>query len=290
MEINPIIVIGVPREGEGDAEMVKTNWQRAVDSGIGCVIINDDMGNKAAKDAKKAGAYVYVPGYAGEVSGSNYETESGAERVAKSLAEFDRFYNHDIVVNVHAHLPEMAADAIKAVMYPLADPYVKISTFVVPISDEEAKDEAIIKADIEIFETRRIHVLTNSKVAEVKGFFRKLPKGSKGPYYKQISIYAYRRGSLDQFVRFGPTVREMDENLEPERALANGMRVGAVLLNDGLNAAADSPMSEKPTYTKSALNKMREAQVVHIANTMGIDATVDDLKADTVAKILAAQT
>ena len=76
MEINPIIVIGVPREGEGDAEMVKTNWQRAVDSGIGCVIINDDMGNKAAKDAKKAGAYVYVPGYAGEVSGSNYETES----------------------------------------------------------------------------------------------------------------------------------------------------------------------------------------------------------------------
>ena len=140
MEINPIIVIGVPREGEGDAEMVKTNWQRAVDSGIGCVIINDDMGNKAAKDAKKAGAYVYVPGYAGEVSGSNYETESGAERVAKSLAEFDRFYNHDIVVNVHARLPEMAADAIKAVMYPLADPYVKISTFVVPISDEEAKD------------------------------------------------------------------------------------------------------------------------------------------------------
>ena len=180
MEINPIIVIGVPREGEGDAEMVKTNWQRAIESDIGCVIINDDMGTKAAQAAKKAGAYVYVPDYAGEVSGSNYETESGAERVAKSLAEFDRFYNHDIVVNVHARLPEMAADVIKAVMYPLADPYVKISTFVVPISDEEAKDETIIKAEIEIFETRRIHVLTNSKVAELKAFFANSLKAAKG--------------------------------------------------------------------------------------------------------------
>ena len=43
------------------------------------------------------------------------------------------------------------------------------------------------------------------------------------------------------------------------------------------------------TYTKSALNKMLEKDVVKIANDMGIAATVDDLKADTVAKILAKQ-
>ena len=45
----------------------------------------------------------------------------------------------------------------------------------------------------------------------------------------------------------------------------------------------------KSTYTKSALNKMLEKDVVKIANAMGISATVDDLKKDTVEKILAKQ-
>lgn len=43
------------------------------------------------------------------------------------------------------------------------------------------------------------------------------------------------------------------------------------------------------TYTKSALTKMLEKDVVKIANAMGIDASVDDLKNDTIEKILAAQ-
>jgi len=36
-----------------------------------------------------------------------------------------------------------------------------------------------------------------------------------------------------------------------------------------------------------ALNRMLEVEVVKIANAMGIAASVDDLKADTVSKILA---
>jgi 3-hydroxyacyl-CoA dehydrogenase/enoyl-CoA hydratase/3-hydroxybutyryl-CoA epimerase len=43
------------------------------------------------------------------------------------------------------------------------------------------------------------------------------------------------------------------------------------------------------SYTKSALSKMLEKDVVKIANDMGITASVDDLKADTIAKILAKQ-
>ncbi|MEE9271936.1 MAG: 3-hydroxyacyl-CoA dehydrogenase NAD-binding domain-containing protein [Robiginitomaculum sp.] len=45
----------------------------------------------------------------------------------------------------------------------------------------------------------------------------------------------------------------------------------------------------KPKYTKGQLEKMLEADVVKIANAMGIDAKLSDLKADTVAKILAKQ-
>ncbi len=42
-------------------------------------------------------------------------------------------------------------------------------------------------------------------------------------------------------------------------------------------------------YTKSALTKMLEKDVVALANKMGIEASVDDLKNDTIAKILAKQ-
>jgi 3-hydroxyacyl-CoA dehydrogenase/enoyl-CoA hydratase/3-hydroxybutyryl-CoA epimerase len=45
----------------------------------------------------------------------------------------------------------------------------------------------------------------------------------------------------------------------------------------------------KKAYSKSALERMLEADVVKIANGMGIAASVDDLKADTIEKILGAQ-
>ena len=47
MEINPIVVIGVPKDGEGDADLIETNWRRATESGIGCVIINNDTDTSA---------------------------------------------------------------------------------------------------------------------------------------------------------------------------------------------------------------------------------------------------
>ncbi len=52
---------------------------------------------------------------------------------------------------------------------------------------------------------------------------------------------------------------------------------------------ADSTPSSKRVYTRSGLNRMLEVEVVKIANAMGIAASVDDLKADTVSKILTAQ-
>ena len=51
-------------------------------------------------------------------------------------------------------------------------------------------------------------------------------------------------------------------------------------------AAVSSAPSAAKTYTKTDLNKMLEKDVVEIANSLGIDASVDDLKADTVQKIL----
>ena len=50
-----------------------------------------------------------------------------------------------------------------------------------------------------------------------------------------------------------------------------------------------NPAANDVVYTKSALTKMLEKDLVKLANDMGIEASVDDLKKDTVAKILAKQ-
>ena len=55
-------------------------------------------------------------------------------------------------------------------------------------------------------------------------------------------------------------------------------------------AAADAPAADADAgakkYTKTELTKMLEVDVVAIANEMGIEATVDDLKADNIQKVL----
>ena len=233
MERNPLIVVGTPRDGEGDHTTVLDNWQRATETGLGCVIIDGDRDNEGVTaSAAKAGAYVYVNTEDPENPFQNYETESGAERVAVTVNQFDRFYNHDIIINVYAKLPPIAADLIKALMYPLANLDVDVATLVAPVSAQDAASEDVVKVELEWFERNRVHVITNSRVGRALNFTRNSSEVSSedGTYYRHVPIYAYKRASLDRFVRFEPTVREMEERLEPERALSNGMRVDAVLV------------------------------------------------------------
>ena len=233
MERNPLIVVGTPRNGEGDENTVLDNWRRAVDTGIGCVIIDGDVeDDRATAAAAKAGAYVFVNDEALETEIPNYQTESGAERVAASVNRFDRYYNHDIIINVYAKLPPIASDAIKALMYPLANLDVDVATLVSPVTKKEAVSSDVVKVELEWFERNRVHVLSGSRVGRALNFTRDLSEIKAGdPYYRHVPIYAYKRASLDRFIRFGPTVKEMEDRLEPERALANGMRVDAVMVD-----------------------------------------------------------
>ena len=116
-------------------------------------------------------------------------------------------------------------------MYPLANRDVDVATLVQPLDDGDLLNEDVVKTQVEWLERRRVHVLTNSKVGRALAFARngdELPP--KGEIVRHLPIYAYKRASLDRFVRFGPTVREMEERLEPERALENDMRVDAVMV------------------------------------------------------------
>ena len=75
---------------------------------------------------------------------------------------------------------------------------------------------------------------------------------------------------------------EEAKNAPPAEEAAEEAK-NAPLAEEAPTADADAGAKK---YTKTDLTKMLEVDVVKIANEMGIEATVDDLKADTIQKVL----
>ena len=86
-------------------------------------------------------------------------------------------------------------------------------------------------------------------------------------------------------------VRLEGTNVAKGKEIINTSDVDAIAADDLDDAAQKivAAVRARRTYTKTDLSKMLEADVVAIANAKGIDASVDDLKADTIAKILDGQ-
>lgn len=234
MERNPLIVIPASAFEGGEESVVET-WLRAVEASIGNVIVDSD--DDAVADAvSKLGGYIYREGEAPGDADSNYRTESGAERVAATVNKFDRFYNHDIVVNLYGGLPSIDPALIRALMYPLASQEVDIATLVEPLNEAEAADPDIVKVQVEWIERRRIHVLAGARAGRAVTFSRDADAVGGAPYFRHVPVYAYKRASLDRFVRAEPSLSELEERLEPMRAIENGMRVDVVM-------AANAPVT-----------------------------------------------
>jgi len=85
---------------------------------------------------------------------------------------------------------------------------------------------------------------------------------------------------------------------EAKEAAAEAKKAADEAAKAAAEEAKNAPVEEAPAedataadagdkkYTKTDLTKMLEADLVKLANEMGIEATVDDLKADTVQKVL----
>jgi 3-deoxy-manno-octulosonate cytidylyltransferase (CMP-KDO synthetase) len=66
-----------------------------------------------------------------------------------------------------------------------------------------------------------------------------VPHG-EGPWFHHIGIYGYRRAALERFVGLPVGVLEARERLEQLRALENGMRIDAALV-DTIPHGVDTP-------------------------------------------------
>ena len=158
---------------------------------------------------------------------------SGTER----LAEAARDLRCDIVVNVQADEPLLAASAIDRAVAALRDtPAAPMSTVHCKLRDPEELDDPNV---VKVLVDRTGHALYFSRAA-VPG----RPAGGDVPrgVYRHVGLYAYRREFLLRIAALEPTPLELAERLEQLRVLEHGYRLRTVLIPDapvGVDTPAD---------------------------------------------------
>ena len=202
--------------------MIVHVWRRAVEAGIGPVVVATDTAEIAAAVESQGGLAVMT----------RADHPSGSDRLAEALEIVDPEGNHDVVVNVQGDLPTIDPGIIGASIAPLADATVDIATLcAVIVRDAEADDPNVVKLVGHSVGPNRLRALT---------FTRARAPWGEGPLFHHIGLYAYRRKALARFVRLPQGELERREKLEQLRALEAGMRIDATVVAD-LPLGVDTP-------------------------------------------------
>ncbi len=207
----------------GDPMIVHV-WRRAVESGVGEVVVATDH-----LDIKQAIEHV-----GGRVVMTRADHESGSDRIFEALQLVDPDRHYETIVNLQGDLPSLEPDLVKACLGPLTEPMVDMATLGVLIEDEQERTNPnVVKVIGTPVQKSRLRALYFTRATAPYG---------EGPLYHHIGIYAYRRKALERFVTLAPSVLERREKLEQLRALENEMRIDVAIVDTvplGVDTRAD---------------------------------------------------
>ena len=128
---------GKPLADIGGEPMIVHVWRRAMETGLGPVVVATDTPEIIAAIEKVGGIAVLT----------RADHPSGSDRIFEAIEAFDPEGRHDVVVNVQGDLPTIDPRAIAASVPPLSNPAVDITTLAVEIRREEEKtDPNVVKA------------------------------------------------------------------------------------------------------------------------------------------------
>jgi len=216
---------GKPLAEIAGAPMIVHVWRRAVAAAIGRVVVaTDDVAIAAAVDL--AG---------GEVVMTRADHQNGTSRIHEALVGLGS--DADVVVNVQGDLPTIEPASIRAALAPLADRAVDIATICAVIArDEERTDPNVVK----VVGSPESLAEEDAGILRVLYFTRATAPYGAGPLYHHIGVYAWRRPALERYVDLPASPLELRERLEQLRALENGMRVDAAIV-DAVPLGVDTP-------------------------------------------------
>jgi 3-deoxy-manno-octulosonate cytidylyltransferase (CMP-KDO synthetase) len=186
--------------------------KRAAEGRLGRVVVATDT--QAVVEAVQAHGFEAVL--------TRADHPSGSDRIFEAAEAVDPAGKADIVVNLQGDLPTLEPDAVRAVLAPLENAAVDISTIAAEIVRAEEKiNPSVVKLVGSPLSPTRLRALY---------FTRATAPSGEGPLYHHIGIYAYRRSALARFVGLPPSPLETRERLEQLRALEAGMRIDAEIV------------------------------------------------------------
>ena len=203
---------GKPLADIHGAPMIVHVWRRAMEAGIGPVVVTAEDASIVAVIERAGGRAV--------LTGAHHQ--SGSDRIFEAIGLADPQARHDVIVNVQGDLPTIEAEAVRAAALLLAEPAVDIGTLGVIIDREvEKTDPNVVKIVAAEIAPGRLRALYFTRAAAPWG---------EGPMLHHIGLYAYRRAALARFVALAPSPLEKREKLEQLRALEAGMRIDVTLV------------------------------------------------------------
>ncbi len=204
--------------------MIVHVWRRALAANVGPVVV-------AAAEQEIVDA---VEAAGGKAVLTDPAHPSGSDRIREAVDKLDPDGRFDSVINVQGDLPTLEPAVVRAAFAPLAaDAGVDIATLVTEITvEDERTNPNVVKAVVGFAPGQRL--------GRALYFSRATVPSGAGPHYHHIGLYAYRREALDRFCRLPQGVLEQREKLEQLRALENGMRIDAALV-DTVPLGVDTP-------------------------------------------------
>ena len=216
---------GKPLADINGRPMIVHVWRRAVEAGIGRVVV--------ATDDISIASVIELAG--GEAVMTRADHVNGTSRIHEALHLIGA--SAEIVVNLQGDLPTVSPATVQAALAPLAQPEVDIGTICAVITREEEKtDPSVVKvvgSPVTLAEE-------DAGILRALYFTRATAPTGPGPLYHHIGLYAYRRAALERYVTLPPTPLEQRERLEQFRALEHGLRIDVAIV-DTVPLGVDTP-------------------------------------------------
>lgn len=203
--------------------MIVRVWRQAAAAGVGRVIV--------ATDADEIRDAVVAAG--GEAAMTRADHVSGSDRVFEAVTHVDPGGRAEFVVNLQGDLPTLEPRLVADCLSALREGDAHIATLGAPIveADEKVNPNVVKIVGTPLGDGRRLKALY---------FTRATAPWGEGLLYHHIGIYAYRRAALERFVTLKPSPLERRERLEQLRALEDGMRIDAAIV-DTVPLGVDTP-------------------------------------------------
>ncbi len=213
---------GKPLADIAGVPMIVQVMRRAQEADVGRVVVATD-----STQVMEA-----VQSHKGEAVMTRSDHVSGSDRIWEALMAIDPDNQVETIINVQGDLPTIDKASIRASLTPLNNSDVALSTLATQITDEEERTNPNV--------VKLVGTQVSPQILRALYFTRATAPFGDGPLYHHIGLYAWRRTALERFVNLPPSPLELREKLEQLRALEDGMRVDAALV-DTVPLGVDTP-------------------------------------------------